>query len=96
METEYVLVDTISMFRMRYCFKVPKGKSEWALDSVTCNEMGEFSQKHLDEVISAHRVVSAEEVVNIFKDDNNYLSRLSSEEILDRFVSDISTSKGGK
>jgi len=45
-ETEWVLVECISTFRERYMVEVPKGKADWALDTVTMNEAKEFSQKH--------------------------------------------------
>ena len=72
-ETEWVLVEAISMFRMRYMVEVPKGKSEYALDSVVCKEAKEFSQEHLDEVITSHRVVSMDEAIEICDKDNAYL-----------------------
>jgi hypothetical protein len=71
-ETEWVMVETVQMFRHRYCIEVPKGKSEYALDTVTCGEAKEFSQKHLDEVISSHRVVTLDEALEIFDVDNDY------------------------
>lgn len=74
MEKEWVLVETVSMFRMRYMVEVPKGKSEYALDTVTCQEAVEFSQKHLDEVIVSHRTVTEEEALAVFDIDNNYLT----------------------
>ena len=43
-ETEWVLVECVSTFRMRYMVEVPKDKSEYALDTVTMNEAKEFSQ----------------------------------------------------
>jgi len=70
----YVLVDAISMFRMRYLVEVPEGKDLWALDTVVSNEAKEFSQEHLDEVISSHRVVTKEEALEIYRKDNNITS----------------------
>lgn len=70
-----VLVDAISMFRMRYLVELKDGSpSVWACDTVVCQEAKEFSQHHIDEVISDYRVVSEEEAINIFKKDNSYLS----------------------
>ncbi|MFY8212556.1 MAG: hypothetical protein ACOVLB_07835, partial [Candidatus Nanopelagicus sp.] len=54
--TEWVLVECISTFRERYMVQVPKGKAEWALDTVTMNQAKEFSQLHLGETIVSHRV----------------------------------------
>lgn len=58
---------------MRYMVEVPKGKKEWALDTVTCDEAREFSQEHLGETIASHRVVSEAEALEIFDQDNDYL-----------------------
>lgn len=71
-ETELVLVEAVSVFRIRYLVEVPKGKADYALDSVVCQEVEEFSQKHLDETIVSHRVVSREEALAIFDQDHPY------------------------
>lgn len=72
-ETEWVLVDTVSQFRQRYVVEVPKGKSEYALDSVTMEDVKEFSQKHLGETIVSHRVISEKDALDLFDEDNDYL-----------------------
>ena len=70
------LVETISMFRMRY---VVECKEEGhALDTVTMHNAGgeelkEFSQQHLDEVISSSREISRIEYLDLFDKDNEYL-----------------------
>lgn len=70
-DSEIILVETVSMFRMRYAVRVPKGKAVYALDSVVMNEIpNELSQKHLDEIIVSHRTVSEEEIREIFEEDN--------------------------
>lgn len=72
--TEWVLVETVSMFRQRYMVQVPSGRSEWALDTVTCEDAKEFSQEHLGETIVSHRVVSREEALQLCSVDNRYAS----------------------
>lgn len=72
-ETELVLVETVQMFRHRYLVEVPKGKADWALDSVTCEEVAEMSQRHLGETITSHWVVTKEEALELFDQDNEYL-----------------------
>lgn len=79
-DTEWVLVETISMFRMRYMIEVPKGHSEYALDNVVCGVEKELSQKHIDEVIVSHRVVSLEEALKVSREDNDYLDTWSDEQ----------------
>jgi hypothetical protein len=72
-ETEWVLVECVSQFRMRYMVEVPKGKSEWALDTVTLNEAREFSQEHLGETIVSHRVMTEQEALQLCDQDNSYV-----------------------
>ena len=78
-ETQWVLVETVSMFRERYMVEVPVGtdqygkdKVEWALDTVTLEEAKEFSQEHLGETIVSHRVVTKEEALAMCDKDNDY------------------------
>lgn len=85
-ETELVLVECVSTFRMRYMVEVPKGKAEWALDTVVMNEAEEFSQEHIGEQIVSHRVVSEDEVIALSDVDNHYCSTWSREKKLETFV----------
>jgi hypothetical protein len=78
-ETQLVLVEAVSTFRMRYLVEVPVGidaygrdKSEWAMDTVTMQEAREFSQEHLGEQIVSHRVVTKEEALKLCDQDNEY------------------------
>jgi len=71
-QTELVLVDCISTYRMRYLVEVPVGKAEWALDTVVCEQAHEFSQLHIGEQIMSHRVVTDEEAMKICDEDNAY------------------------
>jgi hypothetical protein len=78
-ETQWVLVETVSTFRERYMVEVPVGvdrygkdKVDWALDTVTLEEAKEFSQEHLGETIVSHRVVTKEEALALCDKDNDY------------------------
>lgn len=84
-KTEWVMVETVSMFRMRYMVEVPKGKSEYALDTVTLNEAKEFSQLHIGEQIVSHRTVSEKEALNISDVDNYYCSSWSDDKKIKAF-----------
>lgn len=84
-DMEWVLVDTVSQFRMRYMVQVPVGKKEWALDTVTMNEAKEFSQEHIGETIVSHRVVSEEEAIRICDEDNDYCKTWSEEKKIEVF-----------
>lgn len=84
--TELVLVETVSMFRMRYVVEVPKDKSWWALDTVTMNEAKEFSQKHLDETIVSHRVITKDEALSMCDTDNEYAKSWDEDKKIQTFV----------
>jgi bifunctional DNA-binding transcriptional regulator/antitoxin component of YhaV-PrlF toxin-antitoxin module len=78
-ETELVMVECVSTFRIRYMVEVPIGKADWSLDTVTLEEAKEFSQKHLGEQIVSHRVVSPEEAIKLCDEDNAYCSEWTAE-----------------
>ncbi len=84
-ETELVLVDAVSTFRMRYLVEVPKGKSDWALDTVVCSEAKEFSQEHMGEQIVSHRVVTREEALAVCDQDNAYVKSWSEDQKINAF-----------
>lgn len=91
-ETQWVLVEAVSTFRMRYMVEVPVGtdnfgkdKSEWALDTVTMNEAQEFSQEHLGEQIVSHRVVTKEEALALCDQDNDYTTSWSDDKKIETF-----------
>ena len=80
LETELVLVDCVSTFRIRYVVEVPIGKKEWALDTVVMNDAEEISQEHLGEQIVSHRVITDEEYLRVFNEDNDYLNSWNDED----------------
>jgi hypothetical protein len=67
---------------MRYVVEVPKGKKEWAMDTVVMNEAEEFSQEHIGEQVISHRVISNEEYMRMFDEDNSYLASWENEKKL--------------
>jgi hypothetical protein len=81
-KNRYILVDTISQYRMRYLVEVPEGKEERALETVTMEEAKEFSQLHLGETIFSHREVSKQEAFDTYRKDNDYLASWSDEQIM--------------
>ena len=85
-ENELVLVEAISIFRMRYVVEVPKGSKEWALDTVTMNEAKEFSQEHISEDIVSHRIINTDEFKRLCDEDNAYLKTWTDEEKLEKLV----------
>lgn len=78
------MVETISMFRMRYVIEADN--AEHAKDEVTMNNDGnlrEFSQYHVDEVITSAREIDREEYLRMFNEDNEYLQDWDEDQKLD-------------
>ena len=73
MEKKLYMVETISIFRHRYVINAHEASH--AEDEVTCNltELQEFSQKHVDELITSTREISATDYMTLFDEDNAYL-----------------------
>lgn len=99
--SKLVLVETISQYRMRYVIEVPDNHADvtaesfgctakqWAEDTVTMEEMKEFSQQWLGEVITSTREVSREEVLSLCDEDNAYCSSWSDDRKMEVFVTEI-------
>jgi hypothetical protein len=77
MEKKLYMVETVSIFRQRYV--VEAYEAEHAADEVVMNvsngDFKEFSQKHIDELITSTREISATEFLKEFDADNDYLSK---------------------
>ena len=84
MSKDYVVVTCISSYRMRYVMhkddlqKLNTEKQvngiEWAEDTVTMEECGEFSQKHMGEYIIDTVKMNEKDILELFDKDNDYLS----------------------
>ena len=70
---EWVLVECVQSYRMRYMIEVPEGKSEWALDTVSMHQATEFSQQDIGETIVSHRVISEADALKLCDEDNVYV-----------------------
>jgi hypothetical protein len=80
------LVETVSLFRIRYVVEA-KNASD-ARDEVTMNvgdNFHEFSQLHLDEMITSTREIDNTEYLRMFDEDNVYLKDWDEEQKF-RFV----------
>ena len=92
----YVVVTAISTFRQRYCIPMSELQKlnldvpldaqkaiEWANDSVTTQDVREFSQHWLGEQICDTMILDEERVLNLFDRDNDYLSSWTKNQKLD-------------
>ena len=66
----WVLVETISTMRHRYMIETPEDHPEWAMDSVVMEDAGEFSQKHIGELILDYKILSEADVLSMCDEDN--------------------------
>ena len=87
-ENDYVVVDTVSIFKQRYIIPREELKKmnedvtfsdtfakQWAQESVECEEVKEFSQRWLGEQVTNIDFADTEKVLRLFKDDNEELSK---------------------
>ena len=65
------LVETISMFRMRYVVECES--EEDAIDAVTMDGEFEFSQRHIAENIISTMEITDEQIKHLFIQDHPYL-----------------------
>lgn len=96
--SKYVLVDTLAQYRMRYLIEVPDNHDDtefpcsaitWAEDTVTMEEMKEFSQHWLGETILSSHEITKEEIVPLCDKENDYCKSWSDEQKLNVFVTPI-------
>ena len=94
-DERYVVVTCISSFRERYVVPVSELQklnedkvltieeaAEWARDSVTMEEVKEFSQHWLGETILDTFVLDKERMLALFDRDNDYLKGWSEDQKL--------------
>jgi len=95
-EDRFVMVTMVSSHRMRYCIPVSELQKmneekemtaedalDWAQDSVTMEEVDEFSQHWLGEQTVDAFILDKERVLQMFDRDNDYLKDWSEEQKLD-------------
>ena len=90
-DKNYVLVEVVQQFRIRYAIKVPPGedKSEYALNLVADNEPKEFSQKDLGETVISHRYMTEKGLLELWDRDNDYCKAWPDSQKIKIFVTDI-------
>lgn len=87
MKNDYVIVDTISVFKQRYILprKAVEAFNEevtctdklaklWSQEAVESEEVKEFSQRWLGETVTNIDFADTEKVLKLFKEDNEQLS----------------------
>jgi hypothetical protein len=83
-ETELIIVETISKFRLRYAVRVPVGRSDLAIQMVENETAIELGQKHLGETVGNSFTASRKLVSKYAIQDCEYLT----EEMIERSITD--------
>ena len=83
-ETELIMVETISSFRIQYAVRVPIGRSDLAIQMVKNEKTIELGQKHLGERVENHYPVSRELVSIFARQDCEYIT----EDMIERSITD--------
>lgn len=81
----WVMVETVSQFRMRYMVQTPVDHPEYALDTVACAEAKEFSQDWVGETIMSHRILTEQEALEQCNKDNDYCKSWSDDQKINAF-----------
>ena len=98
-ETEFVLVETIVTYRMRYVVEVEKGNTTQdhiAEGLVIRGEAKEFSQLALGETVVSTRIIEKKDIIALCDEDNDYASTWSDDQKMGNFVETINYFEGKK
>ena len=86
MSKKYYVVTAISQYRMRYVVPVEdlrdddgKVSEVWAMDSVVMEDVEEFSQEHIGEVVVDVIEEDEEQILARFDKENHYLNDWTTE-----------------
>lgn len=81
---EWILVEAVSMFRMRYLVEVEDSIGEARLKVIN-HRVKEFSQEHLDEVITSAKPIALKDALKLCNEDNTYSKRWTKEHKIKTF-----------
>lgn len=85
----WVLVETVSMYRMRYVIECPADHPEYALDTVTADNAKEFSQSHIGETITSSRVIPEKEALKLCLADNPFTTQWHKNVVMETYFTKI-------
>ena len=107
-DERYVVVTAVSQFRQRYVIPaselqqmspdvklLPQTLVDYANDSVTCEDVKEFSQQWMGETIVDTFIVDEPRILHMFDRDNDYLKSWSTEKKLE-WINDWEEDVDGK
>jgi hypothetical protein len=80
------LVEALSQYRMVYV--VDTDQQDWAEEMVWADEVPEFGQMHLGELVVSSREVTDEECIRVHDEINDYLKEWTRDQKLARVYKD--------
>ena len=85
--SKYVMVNAVSMFNMKYVIEVPdevedKDLLDHVEKQVKAENTKEFTQRHMGETVSNYDVVTQQEIIDTFRNEEPYFAEWSDEKIL--------------
>jgi hypothetical protein len=88
--SKFVMVTTVSQFRMRYVIEVSDDEcdfpTDFAKDTVVCEEALEFTQKHLGESIVDAQEIELEDAIAQYRQEEPVFSGWSDEQIIENVI----------
>lgn len=91
---KYVVIETVSSFKMRYALEVDEDTTDEELKEHTKNftkriidgEVYELSQQHLGETVDNHFVLNRDEVLKLIRTENPYITTWSDDFIIQKMT----------
>jgi len=85
--SKYVMVNAVSMFNMKYVIEVPdevedKDLLDHVKKQVDEENTKEFTQRHMGETVSNYDVVTQQDILDTFRNEEPYFAEWSDEKIL--------------
>ena len=85
--SKYVMVEAASIFKMKYCIEVPDEVEDGQIfdyvdDKVKRGDVIEFTQVHEGESVTNYDIVTEDEIIEQFRDEEPYFADWERERIL--------------
>ena len=85
--SKYVMVDAVSMFKMKYCIEVPdeiedKDLLDHVEKQVSAGDTLEFTQRHMGETVENYTIVTKDEILEQFRSEEPYFASWEDEVIM--------------
>ena len=85
--SKYVMVNAVSMFNMKYVIEVPDEIEpcyllDYVEKQVAAENTKEFTQRHMGETVSNYEVVTQQQILDAFRNEEPYFAEWPDEKIM--------------